>query len=372
MSENLPKYKYIDSLRGWAILGVLTVHTAVFYGHDLSPVIKILVNSGKYGVQLFFLVSAYTLFISMSVRKVERNKLTNFFIRRFFRIAPVFYCALIGYLLLDNWFVDLARGNQTTHSVSSVLATIFFVNSFNPYWINSVIGVNWSVAIEMIFYILVPSLFITINTLKKSVVAYIVVLILAVLLSWQMALFPLIKDTEVWNWFIYFCLPVQLPVFVLGIIWYFAAQNAGFIHINNKGYSLLFYGLFLLFFLLACFVRIPFILPHLIISISFLFLCIGVYLFPLKLLVNDITAFIGKISFSIYLVHWAIAQRLNAILKFDILHDKLNQQPLLFFIICFFTLTTSSIFISYFTYRFLETPAVLVGKRIINKLEKEV
>jgi peptidoglycan/LPS O-acetylase OafA/YrhL len=48
---------------------------------------------GARGVQLFYMVSAFTL---LSVSRQPFNA-RSFFIRRFFRIAPAFYIAMIAY-----------------------------------------------------------------------------------------------------------------------------------------------------------------------------------------------------------------------------------------------------------------------------------
>ncbi|HEY9657997.1 MAG TPA: acyltransferase family protein [Allocoleopsis sp.] len=82
------KLQSIDSLRGIAILLVILVHTSKSV-EGLSFPISAISNYGQMGVQLFFIVSAYTLCLSMERRREERLKEVNFFIRRFFRIAPL-------------------------------------------------------------------------------------------------------------------------------------------------------------------------------------------------------------------------------------------------------------------------------------------
>ncbi len=57
------KLAAIDALRGWAILLVIIVHTAGLM-HELTLPIKQVTNMGWYGVQLFFIMSAFTLIMS--------------------------------------------------------------------------------------------------------------------------------------------------------------------------------------------------------------------------------------------------------------------------------------------------------------------
>ena len=85
-------YQYLDALRGIAALLVLSVHMSM---------LSVLLNGrgfsiGAYGVQLFYILSALTLFLSSSKRfSSEERPIFKFFIRRFFRIAPLFYLTVI-------------------------------------------------------------------------------------------------------------------------------------------------------------------------------------------------------------------------------------------------------------------------------------
>jgi len=89
----VPKYDYIDALRGLAVLGVVSVHTTQLV-RPASAGLQTLATAGGSGVQLFYLASALTLFLSLATRKsTERNSTLKFFIRRYFRIAPCFTSA---------------------------------------------------------------------------------------------------------------------------------------------------------------------------------------------------------------------------------------------------------------------------------------
>src|SRR5689334_2851146 len=86
---------YLDALRGIAVLLVLMVHAGELNtGATLTPVLTNFIESGKYGVQLFFLISAFTIFYTL--HKGDKSS-RNFLIRRFFRIAPLYYIAVCYY-----------------------------------------------------------------------------------------------------------------------------------------------------------------------------------------------------------------------------------------------------------------------------------
>ena len=64
------KLQYIDALRGWAILAVLAVHCSTWVRPD-HPLLWSIASKGAVGVQLFYLVSAFTLLLSANARREE-------------------------------------------------------------------------------------------------------------------------------------------------------------------------------------------------------------------------------------------------------------------------------------------------------------
>ncbi|KRR24752.1 acyltransferase [Bradyrhizobium lablabi] len=146
----------LDLLRGVAILLVVLVHcqeesTGVVPG--LSWFAR---NYGGLGVQLFFIISGYTMMLTFGDR-LDLVAARSFYIRRFFRIAPLFWVAIVFYLLAT-------RGRGITNfapdgvGVSEVLLTFFFLHSCSVTAYNSVVPGGWSIAVEMQFYLLFPLL----------------------------------------------------------------------------------------------------------------------------------------------------------------------------------------------------------------------
>lgn len=116
------KLRYIDSLRGLAILAVLMVHCGQYGINKYPDLIANIINTGGRGVQLFFVASAFTLFLSLA-RRSETVK-SNFYIRRFFRIAPMYYLGIAYYLMQDGygpryWLGD-APGITSWHIFANV------------------------------------------------------------------------------------------------------------------------------------------------------------------------------------------------------------------------------------------------------------
>lgn len=102
--ENRNRFEYIDAMRGLAIFLVMVVHAGSRAGVD--GYLRLFTEAGQYGVQLFFVVSAYTILLSLDRRRTGDPRLMqNFFIRRLFRIIPV-YGAVWSFTL---WYMDCSR-----------------------------------------------------------------------------------------------------------------------------------------------------------------------------------------------------------------------------------------------------------------------
>jgi peptidoglycan/LPS O-acetylase OafA/YrhL len=120
------KLDYIDALRGYAILGVVAVHSLMGKSHVFGSSI---IGIGAKGLQLFYMMSAFTLMLSFKNTSVKNNSNLNFFIRRFFRIAPMFYLAIILWLYLS---VDIiyADNDYRKISIERITSHLSFIYSF--------------------------------------------------------------------------------------------------------------------------------------------------------------------------------------------------------------------------------------------------
>ncbi len=97
---------------------------------------------------------------------------------------------------------------------------------FNPYWINSILGVEWYVGDLCIFYLLCPLL----NKVIKGIKSCLICLLISLCVSTTaIVLYNLLASIEVknetdmfWNTFFFFH---QLPVLLLGILIYYVIEG---------------------------------------------------------------------------------------------------------------------------------------------------
>ena len=207
----------LDTLRGVAILMVIAFHVSVMF--QPVPWLGSVARWGNQGVQLFFLISAITMCFMWDQRAGEAQRQTKFYIRRFFRIAPLFWLAICFYLL---W--EATRATPRPPDVlgwKQVLLTASFLHGFSPSSINAVVPGGWSIAVEMSFYAVFPLLVLRrttpVQTLAFAFVAYLVLGVgTTTFLERSVAPDPI---------FLYYSLLTQFPIFPIGMFVYAVAMR---------------------------------------------------------------------------------------------------------------------------------------------------
>jgi peptidoglycan/LPS O-acetylase OafA/YrhL len=101
-------------------------------------------------------------------------------------------------------------------------------------------------------------------------------------------------------------------------------------------------------------------------GVIFSCIIIGLALSPWTLLVNAMTRYLGKISYSIYLIHTTVVFLLTPV------YQRLYQQSpsvTVAFLACLFLTLAIVVPISSITYRLIERPGILFGRRIAATLQ---
>ena len=377
MQNKTKHYEFIDALRGIAILGVLAVHSKRLFD-GIPSLLFTYLEQGARGVQLFFIISALTLFMSLTSRsKIEKNPTLNFFIRRFFRIAPLFYVGIIFYTLKNG--VDPSYWAPYGLGIWHILSTVFFFHGWFPTSINSVVPGGWSIAVEMMFYLIVPFLFQKINNLKKIILLLLITIPTVRIITYIVyyLLLPLFSDNAYivsdfsGIWFF-----AQLPIFLLGILLFYLFQICFKKKevLKNMALPMLVFSIIaiLLYPFLQSFYCFRLILPTCIyFGIIFVFFALALSIYPVKLFVNKITMFLGKISFSFYIWHFFILGFLGQYIRI-ITKEHFIKIPLFFeYFLVMIILISIIAFFSYLSYRFIEIPGIKWGKKIIIFLENK-
>ncbi|MGN6101395.1 MAG: acyltransferase family protein, partial [Devosia sp.] len=348
---------FIDALRGIAILLVICVHTVQEVDGMPEPLNRWL-HYGTCGVQLFYAVSAFTLLGSWHSRN---DGASAFFVRRVFRIAPLFWIAVPAYLVAwgtgrDYW----APGGI---SALDVVLTLFFLHGLVPRTINSVVPGDWSVADEMLFYAAFPSLASLVGDLSASLafvaISYAAALLLNPLARVVWSLLPgqgVMPAVYASFWIIN-----QLPVFASGFVAFFAARRYAAISPRTASIGLL--AVVAATLLATWFVQFPDWFP---IDMTAIFAPLaGAAVFFMATGGGSVIRpgwlrKVGSLSFGMYLGHFLVRDAVNQLLSG-------NTSPWLW-PVRFLLVSIGAFLLAWGLNKVVEQPMISVGRRIASRL----
>jgi peptidoglycan/LPS O-acetylase OafA/YrhL len=350
-------FDYIDALRGYAILMVIAVHTSQSFPDIPNSLAKVL-NQGARGVQLFFVTSALTLSMSW----VARNEsAADFYTRRIFRIAPMFWMAIVFFLWLNGTGPSMYA--PTGIGLRQIAMTALLVHGFWPDAITSVVPGGWSVADEVIFYALFPA--IVPPLLKATWRSLIIVAVATVVLGAQVSRLLdgfsyLLPPSAEGVAGIYFSLwfPRQLPCFVFGIILFrFSVELPSIPASLAKIACVLAIALALLIPFLE---GIKYVLPlglATTYAIAFSLFAFSLMYWRHSPLINFPIVWIGKISYSAYFVHFAVFHFLPV---FHLTGRPIADLASMYLVVVVITAGISSL-----TYLMIEKPMIGLGSSLV-------
>jgi len=348
------RIEYIDALRGFAILGVIVCHVSTIT--RCPGLLGKVADLGAFGVQLFFVISAFTIFLTFgkSLGR-EQAPVRNFFIRRIFRIAPVYW---LGIVLYASVYGNQTRGWTPGPDYWHYPLHVFLVNLVHPLTPSSVVPGGWSISCEMLFYLTVPLWFACIRSLKSaavfvvlsSVLCPLAVHFLKALAAPHMTSYP----QGLVDQFFYRNILNQLPCFACGILLYYLTVG------REKAVEMR--TCLALFAAAAIGVVAGILVPtslginHIVTSFGFVALAVALSSLPLSLLVNKATIFVGKISYSAYLVHFLVLEKMTAWTGWS-------------FVVVLALALPITLGLAWLSYRFIELPCSNLGRRWIDRLE---
>ena len=286
----------LDGFRAISIILVLISHCA-FLPSFPRAIVEV-ASQGKVGVTVFFVISGFLITSLLLIEDSKNNKvnLKAFYIRRSFRILPVFFLYVVFILVWRNFENLGITGNNILHVFT-------FTVNFDEHK-NWFLGHIWTLSVEEQFYLMWPVIFILFRKrLKTVLVLMLVYSCICRVIDYK---FPMYSNIALAPFFIY---ADAILIGVLGSVLHFENPEM----LKNKAFStywlqLLALGIFVFFVYCAGYGKLPFIsLPigHTLVSAAALFL-IMCYIAPkknlfYKLLNSRVMIHIGVLSYSIYL-----------------------------------------------------------------------
>ncbi|MCF6315106.1 MAG: acyltransferase [Marinosulfonomonas sp.] len=173
---------FITGLRAIAATMVVIIHTGAFV--DFGIIGQAITNAGKYGVDIFFVISGYTIAKTFSEAENYRAYLT----RRIMRIIPMYWftisVAMIlwasGYFSLPYWMQKY--GSQP--DIYNLLMHLSMISYLDYRIANSILGVEWSIPVEVFWYVFLPPLVYFGKTIFRAIGIILALLILTAILTY--------------------------------------------------------------------------------------------------------------------------------------------------------------------------------------------
>ncbi len=352
----------IHGLRGLAALSVVLYHLQLLGGIVPSSVFKFIGRDFGFSVHLFFILSAFSLMYSTDPRISHRNWISAYFVKRFFRIAPLFY--LIVAFQLARQISQAGAVFNINHLFLNLTFTFGFVPfSHSQFFIWG----GWSVGVEMIFYCVFPIILLTVRTHKSAALMLIISIAMSYLLRLELHE-QYQNSTPKMKWdFSYFAFPSNFCFFAMGIYAYYLSH-----HVDGKALQTLAVGLVsvtaiagLMLFDAGYYLHGSGRWDIVIWGLSLMMLCVWQSVAPSLLIANRVCEYLGERSFSIYLLH-PIVIIFSKVHLNQIYSELLPYTGANAFFICAALITIFILVFAECTYRLVEVPGIRLGKKLIQ------
>ena len=287
---NQKRITEIDALRGIAALFVVLYHYTFHYGrrfgHLSSDYNTEIFSYGHYGVQLFFIISGFVIF--MSVRR--GRSAGDFLIKRVFRLYPAYIASIvITFIVLNSSAIDIQR------TIPEMILNMTMFQEF--FGIRNIDGSYWSLRVELTFYLVMG----VVMLLDKTKVMHVVVLMLIVGMIVQVQ--SLIAPNDMIQWVERFSTANYIQMFVIGIMLHEIWSNG--LHRKYIG-------------VIALSVLYDFIFEGVtngLFTLTFIGIFALILRGKMKFLNNKVLLYLGSISYPLYLIHQNIGYALIHVME---------------------------------------------------------
>lgn len=342
---------WLDAIRGIGAIMVMILHlwekhleqTSTPYS-IINITIDFLIRGaydfGKIGVVLFFAVSGFV--IPYSLLRYKNKNITRFIISRFFRLYPLYWVSIILAIIFVN----------DSFSAKQLIANVTMFQGF--LFIDNILGAYWTLQIELAFYILCVFLFMF-KSLQKD---YMIILNIYgwTVLALALGIIRYITGIEM-----PVALPLGLAVMFFGLAFRKYKFKEGSINTKTMYITLL---SFLILMVPISFCAYSdswykYVMTYTIALLSFILLSRS------SNKKYTILSFLGKISYSVYLLHPIFALAVyDQLIKTEFGKIVGSYSIIVLAIIC--ALISATIF-----YYAIERPMVNLGRFLTKKLPNQ-
>lgn len=370
-AKKVPTIKELEGLRGILAMWVVVGHWATTIGLSLRPLRQDLWN--VQAVDVFIILSGFVITLLLCTSREPYGK---YLVRRFFRIWPSFAVVLVIALAMLPYTADILQAappsamkevrlaivaESQDNYFSNILSHITLLHGLIPlnlsqYSAYAFVGQAWSISLEWQFYILAPAFLFMLRRISS----------LIFLISFCAAVILLTLPGE---YFGAAYIGNKLYLFGVGAASFYIWQKTVE---NNRFPSITLMRLF------TAIAAIGFIATR---KDEFIGLALWIFVFHIvlnaqnqsqtgsatpeamlaRLLRNSVVLFLGRISYTLYLIHFAVLLALVGIL------EKFNLAPISFAAYLLFLLLPISVAAAYLLSIYVEQPFMRLGRRFAQK-----
>lgn len=367
----------LDGLRGLLAIWVMFSHISQFVAGPGG-----IVTRGGVAVDLFMLVSGFLMVWTVSMRESKETALSlltwkKFFIRRFFRIAPLFFLLLIPAYLLESQFTSLLSDTYAAigrsfyrpfrhcapSSIVDILTHLTFVFGLFPCTASVNVLPDWSLSLEMQFYAVFPLIFIVFLRTRGLAVA----IFCSALAGFSQSVVGLyeIDASRLISYPQPSLLPLRINCFLVGMVLALLVWRK-----VQDGWLLAALLVSLLMFQRLTFIAIALPLALMFFARANIWLQWAAgYAAPLRILESVLRLrplrFCGDVSFGVYLVHILLLLPLVAVLNSSATFRALSGN--LKFVGVSIIATPLVIFVAWQLHVWIEKPMIDFGRRLTSK-----
>ncbi|OOM76325.1 acyltransferase family protein [Clostridium puniceum] len=342
----------LESVRGISACLIVYFHVWALCGFaGGSVVLDSIVSNFDSSVRMFFLLSGFALLCGYEKSLFSSEvSLKNFYIKRFFKIAPVFYLVVIIQVLISYFF------QNHLYSITSIIMSATLLFGFLPVNQELIVWASWAVGIECIFYLVFP-LFVLI---AKNKYYLIVSLILSLIITYN---YSSLIGNGIPN--SHMNILIYLSYFFMGGVLYRIIPLISKIK-KGKAWNI---------------IEIPFLITSLMLGILItklfsrdigmliafsLIICGAIYGYSC-IIENKITRFLGSISYPMYLLHMIVVQVLS---KFGVIQaiSRCISNVYIRYVVVGTLVVLFTCILAHFVTRYVERYWVEKGKRYLKRI----
>lgn len=348
----------LDYLRGIFALSILGYHI-VSWSIGVPGSENILGRLGVYGVSMFYIISGISMAITYKSVGWDLLSIRTFFVRRFFRLAPLF--CLATFLTVIHFLTIKA---PIDISAIKIVSNVFLLFGFYDPGYAFVVGA-WSIGNEFVFYFVFPVLMLIVWRGTNGVIALIVASLL-LMLYYGFVLLPNFKNLFL-AWGVYISPLNNIPYFIIGVC---IPELSNLIK-DKFGCDK---SVFFVFMFLAFFVFYPASgnqinivsgVNRVMFSAICFAICISAYMTKVRGrgITHKILSFFGDVSYAVYILHGVVYYYA---VRFLWPHAKNQFDITMFGFLCFFVVPIV-IVLSALAHTFIEKPFIRFAKYMTRR-----